>query len=83
MTSGRGYVAIAVVIIGRWSPVGAMLGALLFALFDSLALLAQSSSVGLPVEFFNSLPYAMALLALVPTARAQQAPLVLGRAFGE
>jgi simple sugar transport system permease protein len=60
-----------------------MPGALLFALFDSLALLAQSSSVGLPVEFFNSLPYAMALLALVPTARAQQAPLVLGRAFGE
>ena len=60
-----------------------MPGALLFALFDSLALLAQSSSVGLPVEFFNSLPYAMALLASVPTARAQQAPLVLGRAFGE
>jgi len=38
---------------------------------------------GLPVEFFNSLPYAMALLALVPTARAQQAPRVLERAFGE
>jgi Branched-chain amino acid transport system / permease component len=53
VTSGRGYVAIAVVIIGRWSPVGAMLGALLFALFDSLALLAQNSSVGLPVEFFQ------------------------------
>jgi hypothetical protein len=49
-----------------WSPVGAMLGALLFALFDSLALLAQSSSVGLPVEFFSSLPYAMTLLALMP-----------------
>jgi len=83
VTSGRGYVAIAVVIIGRWSPVGAMLGALLFALFDSLALLAQSSSVGLPVEFFSSLPYAMTLLALTLTARAQQAPRALGRAFGE
>jgi general nucleoside transport system permease protein len=83
VTSGRGYVAIAVVIIGRWSPVGAMFGALLFAVFDSLALLAQSSSVGLPVEFFSSLPYAMTLFALVLTARAQHAPRALGRAFGD
>jgi general nucleoside transport system permease protein len=81
VTSGRGYVAIAVVIIGRWSPVGAMFGALLFALFDSLALLAQTRSAGLPVEFYSSLPYAMTLLALVATARAQRAPRALGRAF--
>jgi ABC-type uncharacterized transport system permease subunit len=83
VASGRGYVAIAVVIIGRWSPVGAMLGALLFALFESLALLAQTGAVGLPVEFFSSLPYVMTLLALVLTARAQQAPRALGRAFGD
>jgi general nucleoside transport system permease protein len=60
-----------------------MLGALLFALFDSLALLAQSSSIGLPVEFFSSLPYAITLLALMFTARAQHASRALGRAFGE
>jgi general nucleoside transport system permease protein len=81
VTSGRGYVAIAVVIIGRWSPIGAMLGALLFASFDSLSLLAQSGSAGLPVEFFSSLPYAITLLALVLTARAQNAPRALGRIF--
>ena len=46
VTSGRGYVAIAVVIIGRWSPIGAMLGASYFAIFDSLALLAQSTFGG-------------------------------------
>jgi simple sugar transport system permease protein len=79
ITSGRGYVAIAVVIIGRWSPVGAMLGALLFALFDSLALLAQSGSAGLPVEFYASLPYAVTLLTLIATARAHYAPRALGR----
>ena len=83
MTSGRGYVAIAVVIIGRWSPAGAMLGALLFALFDSLALLAQTSSVGLPVEFFSSLPYAVTLLALVLTARGGRMPRALGRSFDD
>jgi simple sugar transport system permease protein len=69
------------VIIGRWSPVGALLGALLFALFDSLALLVQSQSAGMPVELYSSLPYAMTLLALVVTARAQHAPRALGRAF--
>jgi ABC-type uncharacterized transport system permease subunit len=79
VTSGRGYVAIAVVIIGRWSPIGAMLGALLFALFESLALLAQSQSAQLPVEFYNSLPYAITLLALVLTASAQSSPRALGR----
>jgi general nucleoside transport system permease protein len=83
VTAGRGYVAIAVVIIGRWSPIGAMLGALLFALFDSLALLAQSRSIGLPVEFFSSLPYAVTLLALVLTARAHHAPRALGRGLNE
>jgi simple sugar transport system permease protein len=74
-------VAIAVVIIGRWSPVGAMLGAVLFALFDSLALLAQSGSAGLPVEFYSALPYATTLLALIVTARGHAAPRALGRAF--
>jgi simple sugar transport system permease protein len=58
-----------------------MFGAFLFALFDSLALLTQSQSAGLPVEFYNSLPYAMTLLALVLTARAQNAPRALGRTF--
>ncbi len=41
VTAGRGYVALAAVIIGRWSPRGAIAGAGVFALFDSLALQAQ------------------------------------------
>ncbi len=81
VTSGRGYVAIAVVIIGRWSPVGAMLGAVLFAFFDSLALLAQNGSAGLAVEFYSALPYATTLFALIATARANYAPRALGRSF--
>jgi simple sugar transport system permease protein len=81
ITSGRGYIAIAVVIIGRWSPVGATFGALLFALFDSLALQAQNGSGGLPVEFYSALPYAVTLATLVATTRAQYAPRALGRSL--
>lgn len=81
VVSGRGYIAIAVVIIGRWSPLGAMGAALLFALFDSLALQAQSVSSGLPVEFYSALPYVMTLLTLLVTARAASAPRSLGRPY--
>jgi general nucleoside transport system permease protein len=81
VVSGRGYIAIAVVIIGRWSPLGAMGGALLFALFDSLALQAQSVSTGLPVEFYSALPYVVTLVTLVATARAASAPRSLGRPY--
>jgi simple sugar transport system permease protein len=78
VVAGRGYVAIAVVIIGRWSPVGAALGALLFAFFDSLALRVQTGSGFLPVEVYTALPYAVTLLVLVLTARADVAPRALG-----
>ena len=78
LTNGRGYVALAVVIIGRWTPVGAVLGALLFAFFDSLGLRAQNGGAHLPTEFFSLLPYAMTLLVLVLTARSKTAPRTLG-----
>lgn len=79
LTNGRGYVALAVVIIGRWSPLGAFFGALLFAFFDSLGLRAQSGMAFLPNEVFSILPYAMTLLVLVLTARSRIAPRELGQ----
>lgn len=79
LTNGRGYVALAVVIIGRWSPWGAFVGALLFAFFDSLGLRAQSGMAFLPNEVFSILPYAMTLLVLIVTARSKIAPRELGR----
>jgi general nucleoside transport system permease protein len=78
ITAGRGYIAIAVVIIGRWSPTGAVLGALVFAFFDSLSLRIQGHSGGWPSEAYSILPYAMTLLVLVLTARARAAPRALG-----
>ena len=78
VVAGRGYVAIAVVIIGRWSPAGAMAGALLFAFFDSLGLRVQDGLPGVPNEVFSILPYAMTLLVLVATARSRTAPRALG-----
>jgi len=78
LINGRGYIALAVVIIGRWTPVGAFLGALLFAFFDSLGLRAQGGMAYLPTELFSILPYAMTLLVLVLTARSKVGPRALG-----
>jgi general nucleoside transport system permease protein len=78
-TGGRGYVAIAVVIIGRWTPLGALAAALLFAAFDSFSLRAQTRLPGWPGEAFSMLPYLVTLLVLVLTARGNVAPVELGR----
>ncbi|CDX51124.1 Inner-membrane translocator [Mesorhizobium plurifarium] len=81
LVAGRGYVALAVVIIGRWSPLGAIAGALVFALFDSLALQAQGGQLALPVEAYMALPYLMTLVVLVLTARGNLAPRALGAPY--
>jgi ABC-type uncharacterized transport system permease subunit len=81
LVAGRGYVALAVVIIGRWSPLGAIAGALIFAVFDSLALQAQGGQLALPVEADMALPYLMTLVVLVLTARSNIAPRALGAPY--
>jgi ABC-type uncharacterized transport system permease subunit len=78
VTAGRGYVALAIVITGRWSPVGALGGALLFALFESLALAAQIGVGSVPVEVLMALPYVVTLLVLVLSVRGTIAPRALG-----
>ena len=78
VTAGRGYVALAIVITGRWSPVGALAGSLLFALFESLALAAQTGAGSVPVEALMALPYVVTLLVLVLSVRGTTAPRALG-----
>lgn len=69
MTGGTGFIALAVVIIGRRTPAGLIAGALLFSFFNSLALLAQTQSLGLPVELFQALPYLATLFVLCMVSR--------------
>lgn len=69
MTGGAGFIALAVVIIGRRNPFGLVAGALLFSFFNSLALLAQTRNLGLPVELFQSLPYLATFVVLCVVSR--------------
>jgi simple sugar transport system permease protein len=69
MTGGDGFIALAVVIIARRRPIAVLAGALLFGFFDSLALLAQTQNLGLPVELFEALPYFVTIVILCVMGR--------------
>ncbi|MDF2989930.1 MAG: hypothetical protein K0S37_444 [Microbacterium sp.] len=71
MTAGRGYIVLAIVIMGRMAPVGIALGALLFGFLQSFSLLAQSVATQLPSEVYATLPYLVTLVVLVLTSRGE------------
>ena len=81
MSAGRGFVAIAIVVLGRWHPVGAALGALVFGSATALQFLFQAMGWALPYQLFLALPYVLTLLALGLARGRAQAPAALGQAL--
>ncbi|MBC8141568.1 MAG: ABC transporter permease [Armatimonadetes bacterium] len=83
ITGGRGFVALAVVVFGRWNPVGAMGAALLFAAADVLQFTLQARNVwaGLPYPVFLAVPYVLTLVALAVRGAKGKSPAALGTAF--
>ncbi len=79
MTAGRGYVAIAIVVLGRWHPGGVAVAALFFGLATALQYLFQALGVEAPYQLFLMLPYALTLLALAGAVGRVRAPGDLGR----
>ncbi len=79
MTAGRGYVAIAIVVLGRWHPVGVALGSLFFGVATALQFLFQALDVQAPYQLFLMLPYVLTLLALAGAVGRVRAPGDLGR----
>ena len=79
MTAGRGYVAIAIVVLGRWHPGGIALGALLFGVATALQFLLQALGLDAPYQLFLMLPYLLTLLALAGAVGRVRAPADLGR----
>lgn len=79
MTAGRGYVAIAIVVLGRWHPAGVAVASLAFGAAMALQFLFQTLELGVPYQLFLMLPYALALLALGGAMGRVKAPGDLGR----
>jgi general nucleoside transport system permease protein len=83
MTSGRGFIAIGIVVLGRWSALGVGGAALLFGAASQLQYLFQSLGGPLPYQLFLALPYVLTLLVLAGTQRRAAAPAALGSPLSE
>ena len=78
ITSGRGFIALAVVVFARWSPLGAFVVSLLFGLFYALQLQLQAQpALNIPYQALQMLPYVMTIVALV-MVRKGVTPTMLG-----
>jgi simple sugar transport system permease protein len=79
MSAGRGFIAIAIVVLGRWNPLGAALAALVFGAASALQFLFQAMGWNIPYQLFLALPYVLTLFALASARRRSRAPAALGR----
>src|SRR5207247_2558288 len=81
MTNGRGYIALAAIIVGRWLPGGTLLGCLLFGAADALQLRVQSLRLPVSSYVIQMTPYVVALVVLAGLGRSARLPAALGTPF--
>ena len=79
MSAGRGFIAIAIVVLGRWKPIGVGLAALLFAATTSLQYIAQAMGLDIPYQLVLALPYVLTLAALAGIGGRATPPATLAR----
>ena len=81
MSAGKGFIALAALILGRWNPVGALAACLLFGLADALQLRLQFGHPDVPYQLFVVLPYVASIAALVIFAGKIRPPAAAGEYF--
>lgn len=82
ITSGRGFIALAVVVFGRWNPWGAFWASVLFGVFYAIQLQMQAMTNSfMPYQIWQVLPYVATLLVLVSLRGRSASPKVLGEPY--
>ena len=86
MAAGRGFIALAALIFGKWRPVQTMLACLLFGLADALTIQMQGvaklpSGEDIPVQFIQMIPYVVTIVVLAGFIGQSRAPKALGTAY--
>src|SRR5258705_3400877 len=82
MTAGRGFIALAATIFGRWDPARAGLACLLFAAAETLQIQLQGSQA-IPSQFVEMIPYLLTIIALAGVVGRAVPPAALGRTTTE
>ena len=82
MTAGRGFIALAALIFGRWDPIGALLACLFFGLAEAVAIRMQGT-VNIPNQFIQMIPYVLTIVVLAGLIRRATPPKALGVAYAK
>jgi ABC-type uncharacterized transport system permease subunit len=80
MSAGRGFIAIGIVVLGRWHPMGVGIAAILFGAASALQFFLQATGWGVPYQLFLLLPYALTLVLLGVRRGRAAPPAALGHA---
>jgi general nucleoside transport system permease protein len=78
MTNGKGFIALAAVIFGKWNPIGAWLAVLLFATAEALQVNLQILGIDIPNQFVGMLPYVLTMIVLAGFVGKSSAPAADG-----
>lgn len=81
MTGGIGFIALAVMILGRWHPITAALAALLFGFSIILRVWANQVAPGIPSDFITMVPYVVTIIAVVGFVGRSRAPKALAQPY--
>jgi simple sugar transport system permease protein len=81
MTNGRGFIALAAMIFGKWTPFGALGGALIFSSADALQIKIQGFSFELPSQFLQMLPYVITIVVLAGIIGRARPPAAVGKPY--
>lgn len=81
LTAGRGYIALAILVLGRRHPFGVLLAALVFGAADALQLRGQNMGIHVPYQFLVMLPYLLTIVVLLVFAGRTHDPKALGEPF--
>lgn len=81
MTAGKGFIGLAAMIFGKWTPIGAYTSSLIFGFADSLQVKLQILQVGIPPEFLLMAPYIVTMIVLTGVVGRAIAPAADGVAY--
>jgi simple sugar transport system permease protein len=81
MTSGMGFIAVALVYFGSWRPGGVLVGSLIFSFVNALQLWVQVKGINLPSDIAVMMPYILTIVALAFAVRRARQPGALGKPY--
>ena len=81
IVAGRGFIALAAVIFGRWSAGGILLACLFFGFCDALQIRLQVSGIAIPYQFFQMIPYVATVIVLSVIGTKQAGPKANGQPY--